>query len=321
MTLSPSLRADLIGRIRALSAPLEPRPTGVEPTLCRLEGIRAVLFDLYGTLFVSAAGDVGTASPDSSPNLLAEALAASGISAGEDAIADYAAGRLVPAILEAQHARRRAGAASPEIDIVAVWRTLFRELADRRMLQAAVGDEQIQTLAVEYECRRNPVWPMPGLRVVLTELRRRGLVLGIVSNAQFYSALVFEALLDADLASLGFRADLCVWSWEHGVGKPSGFLWGRAVERLAERDGMIPAEILAVGNDVRNDIAPAGRQGCRTALFAGDARSLRWGEEGAAERALAASCVITDLLQLGAVLGWADGDGTGAGRQAGGTRQ
>ena len=43
---------DLVQRIRSLARPLAPLPTGVAPRLAPLPGIRAVLFDLYGTLFV-----------------------------------------------------------------------------------------------------------------------------------------------------------------------------------------------------------------------------------------------------------------------------
>ena len=51
-------------------------------------------------------------------------------------------------------------------------------------------------------------------------------------------------------------------------------LYEIAVERLASR-GIPPCEALYVGNDMLNDIMPAARLGFRTALFAGDARSLR----------------------------------------------
>ncbi len=48
-----------------------------------------------------------------------------------------------------------------------------------------------------------------------------------------------------------------------------------------------------VGNDALRDLAPARRAGFQTALFAGDARSLR-----GAEQAGQASAVVTDLRQL-----------------------
>ena len=44
---------------RSQFKPLEPIPTGERSVLADLQGIRAVLFDLYGTLFISASGEVG----------------------------------------------------------------------------------------------------------------------------------------------------------------------------------------------------------------------------------------------------------------------
>ena len=37
---------------------MRPLPTGVVPQMERITGIRAVIFDLYGTLFISQTGDI-----------------------------------------------------------------------------------------------------------------------------------------------------------------------------------------------------------------------------------------------------------------------
>ena len=53
----------LIHIIRDRSRSLLPVPTGVEAKLQYIHGIRSVLFDVYGTLFVSSSGEIGSASP------------------------------------------------------------------------------------------------------------------------------------------------------------------------------------------------------------------------------------------------------------------
>ena len=58
-----------------------------------------------------------------------------------------------------------------------------------------------------------------------------------------------------------------------------------------------------VGNDLLNDIAAAARCGCRTALFAGDTRSLRLRTDNLECARLKPDCVISDLQQLKTVLG------------------
>ncbi len=47
------------GYIRDVSRPLVPKPTGVEPKIALLDGVRAVVFDIYGTLVISDAGEIG----------------------------------------------------------------------------------------------------------------------------------------------------------------------------------------------------------------------------------------------------------------------
>ena len=45
---------------RNLAQSLTPIPSGETPQLQKLEAVRCVLFDLYGTLLVSGSGEVGT---------------------------------------------------------------------------------------------------------------------------------------------------------------------------------------------------------------------------------------------------------------------
>ena len=55
---------------------------------------------------------------------------------------------------------------------------------------------------------------------------------------------------------------------------------------------------LYIGNDMLNDIYPAKMLGFKTALFAGDARSLRLRENHPKCQNLSADMLITDLVQV-----------------------
>jgi len=273
---------DLANRIRTLSSPLEPRTTGTIPSIEPLPGIRAVLFDVYGTLAISASGDIGLAGEQDAQGAFDAALGAAGIRVIEGA---------GPARLEREirafHAERKAaGIEFPEVDILNIWSKVLPEQGD------------LARLAVEYECRVNPVWPMPGLAQVLTDLRRRGLVLGIVSNAQFYTPLMMEGFLGASLADLGFDADCCAWSYRLLEAKPSTRIYEEALAGLKQTYRIEPGEVLYVGNDLRNDIWPASLTGCRTVLFAGDARSLRLREDDPLCAGVVPDRVVTDLRQI-----------------------
>jgi putative hydrolase of the HAD superfamily len=72
-----------------------------------------------------------------------------------------------------------------------------------------------------------------------------------------------------------------------------------AAQKIAEK-GVSPASVLYIGNDMLNDIYPARQTGFKTALFAGDERSLRLRSDDPRCRGLRADLVITDLSQLNA---------------------
>jgi putative hydrolase of the HAD superfamily len=119
----------------------------------------------------------------------------------------------------------------------------------------------------------------------------------VVSNAQFYTPEAFPALVRQTLAELGFAHDLQFYSYQHGRAKPGEALYRLAAASL-QRRGILTERALYVGNDMRNDIAPAARLGFRTALFAGDARSLRRREGDPLCAGVVPDLVVTDLIDL-----------------------
>jgi putative hydrolase of the HAD superfamily len=204
---------------------------------------------------------------------------------------------LVGEIDRRHQASRSLGVEFPEVDIVEVWRTTLVALQARGWTEASPERVDLSALAVEHEMRANAVWPMPHLQETLDGLRRAGLTLGIVSNAQFYTPQIFPALLDRTLEDLGFAPDLLFFSYQHGRAKPGSELYRLAASALQKR-GIPPDRVLYVGNDVRNDILPAAQVGFRTALFAGDARSLRRHADDPNIAGVVPDVVVTELLEV-----------------------
>ncbi len=293
-TREQSDQAALVARIRDLSRPLEPKATELAPRLDRLQGLRAVLFDVYGTLVISASGDIAAGEEPKDAGAFHAALEQAGLASHPLATYSEGPARLAETI-RASHARSRTqGIEYPEVDIVAIWAEVLAKLPD-----APSADKQaLRIAAVEYECRENPVWPMPGAAATLASLRERGLRLGIVSNAQFYTPLMLQALLGATPEALGFLPDICAWSYQHGEAKPATGLYERVLGVLAHSNGIQPSQVLYVGNDRLKDVWPAARLGCRTALFAGDRRSLRLREDDERCRDVEPDLVVTALDQL-----------------------
>lgn len=276
--------------------PLEPIPTDCPPVLRPLLGIRAVLFDLYGTLFVSASGEIGVSRELAREAAFLEALQAVGIAAPPEAGPNV---NLFFDTIEQLHAEGRArGIDYPEVNFAEVWQRVLRELVARRVIEPVGIDLHLcRRLAVEYEARANPVWPMPGVRECLSQLASGGWTLGIVSNAQFYTLALFPALLGSTAESWGFDPALHFCSYQHGFAKPSVELFRRAAQALAAREVRADAT-LYVGNDLLNDVVPACQVGFRTTLFAGDLRSLRLRADDPRVHGATPDLVITHLEQL-----------------------
>ena len=181
---------------------------------------------------------------------------------------------------EAREARRRQGVAWPEVEIREVWTRTLSALLEEGAVSGRPDREALELVAVEYECRSNPVWPAAGLRKSLEGLGR-ACVLGIVSNAQFYTEFLFPALIGRSLRELGFAEELCFWSYRLLEAKPSPLLLTRALEILRLRYGIRAGETLCVGNGLEEDIHPAAEAGCRTALFTGQQSRLEGPEQAA----------------------------------------
>ncbi len=289
MTVSPR---DII---RAHCRPRDPLPTDATPVLRPLAGLRAVLFDVYGTLLISASGELDRA--DSVARAEAVRAAFTAATSARNVPATAAAAALVQTIQEFHDRARAAGIAHPEVEIVDVWKHTIARLIASGLLPPAAQRIDVRRLALEYEVRVNPVWPMPGLDDCLDQLRDRNMQLGLVTNAQFFTPEIFPALLGRTLEELGFHAGLQWYSYRYGRAKPDLWLFEEARAGLSQ-SGVAAAEVLFVGNDVLNDVCPARCVGFRTALFAGDARSFRprLGDPRVAH--VVPDLVITDLSML-----------------------
>jgi putative hydrolase of the HAD superfamily len=264
--------------------PLTPVPTGVEPRLEGMRNFRAMLFDVYGTLLISGSGDIGISREQPvKEDALRDLLRRCHIDRTPDGLSTA-----LHRAIEQEHAKaRRQGIDFPEVDIVRVWQTLL-----------GVGDlYRLKSFILEYELTVNPVYPMPGLTTLLSTCHARCIPMGIISNAQFYTPYVMEWFLRSSMEESGFDPRLIFLSYRFGYAKPSMVMFKRAADELS-RIG-IPAEAaLYVGNDMLNDIRPASAVGFKTALFAGDARSLRSRESDDRCRGRSPDLIVTDLRQL-----------------------
>ena len=268
--------------------PQLPVPTGLKPSGQLSGRLRCVLFDVYGTLFISGSGDISLAARQNRQAAgIDKLLADFNIRRSKEQLrADF-----IEAVRASHAESRKNDIDFPEIQIDRIWMRVLG-IVDRR---------RARDFAALYELCVNPVYPMPGLVRMLAALKQLELRMGIISNAQFFTPLLFKWLLGSSPDQLGFEPDLTFYSYRAGRAKPSAIIFQMALKALAER-GIPAKETLFMGNDMRNDICPAAAAGMQTALFAGDARSLRLRQTDPDCRNLSANLVVTELMQLPALI-------------------
>ncbi len=284
---------------------LEPMTTGVTPKFHYDAGIKAVVFDIYGTLLVSSSGDVDQA--EMTIDNLQRAFDASNI------ILVNHDRRTLQHILHdfkytieiCHREAKKNDIPYPEIDILSIWEIVMLH-ARRKNLIAFNGDANIMRMTCTFEFLSNKVFPMPGMKNIIEFLKQKQLPLGIVSNAQFYTPVLMNYYLGAGVPLeekiRNFDPDLTVFSYRLGRGKPDVGLFKELVPVFEKKYGIKPEEVLFVGNDMLKDIYASNQCGFKTALFAGDRRSLRMRSDDSRVKDLNPDFIITELKQLKGIL-------------------
>lgn len=282
--------------LHSLSA-LEPVPTGMDEKIQTSLDVKAIIFDIYGTLLISASGDIDQAVER---NLFVEkALEVSGISAS----AEFVATAILAYKAEIKKVHRIAHKKSithPEVDVIAIWKQVFANN------DIEANELQVMQYSFMYEVQSNPVYPMPNMVKVLEQLTDQGIPLGIVSNAQYYTLPIMNHFIEDSIQNQEsvtmFDADLCAFSFREHIAKPDLRLYKKVSKSLKEKYGITPDQCLYIGNDMYRDVYPANKLGFKTVLYAGDQRSIRLRKEHKDVIGLVPDYVITELDQIFKIL-------------------
>ena len=176
-----------------------------------------------------------------------------------------------------------------------MWKNVFSRI---KINTESYSETSLFHFAAAFELAVNPVWPMPESSSILSYLHDKKYTMGIVSNAQCYTPLLFPAFSDKNHTELGFQSDLCIWSYLEHRAKPDIKLFLNLLTTLNECYNIKPFEGVYVGNDMLNDVWTASECGMKTILFAGDKRSLRLREDKQQVKNCKPDCIITNLNQI-----------------------
>ncbi|MBN2737201.1 MAG: HAD family hydrolase [Spirochaetales bacterium] len=279
---------------------LEQEKTPINPRINNLGPVKAILWDIYGTLMISASGDIDKAR--FSREVILESLRDCEVSIpsqSEQTVAEEIMA-LFPVQVKEFHQKEKAGGNPyPEVDIIDIWQKTLQPFINKKIFTLPEKPD-FRTLAFRFELGFNRLGPMLGLKKNLESLSRK-IPMGIISNAQFYTPIILNYLLSGECINSAtikyFQPDLCIYSYQYGKAKPGLFLYEKAKEVLGQR-GISAAETLYVGNDMLNDIWPARQVGFKTILYAGDKRSLRLREDRPDIKDLKPDGIITEVGQI-----------------------
>lgn len=287
---------------------LKPIKTGLQPSLLEGKKYKAFIFDIYGTLLISASGDVDEATPTA--DNLNKALHDCNISHIKPQLSECTAKEFIDTahnfIKEKHEDKRQKGNKYPEVIIEEIFKKTLELFYKKQKLSGNISNDIIRKLVFIFELASNKVWPMPNMKDILLKINNLNIPLGIVSNAQFYTPLIVNHFLnntyDITEEIQPFNSNLIEYSYKKQKGKPDTSIFENLLNNLKSKFEIEPEDSVYIGNDMLKDIYTAAACGMDTVLFAGDKRSLRLRENDERCKNVNPTHIITDLSQLEGLL-------------------
>jgi FMN phosphatase YigB (HAD superfamily) len=289
-------------------------PANAKPHLKRLPGVRAVLWNVYGTLLAIPFGDLLFEHPQpfvmdmSLEKTIAEFKMWGSMSRKPGAPSEYM-GYIYKTLLDEQRMAPSPGEKYPEVLAERVWEGVIKKLFQKEYTFDAgfYGslNEYARKVAYFFHASLQGTACYAGTDRALRAVHDAGLAQGLCADGQCFTPVQLQRGLDA--LGGGVRLDdvtpaaLRVVSCDVRGRKPSERLFRHALDQLETKD-IGPGEVLHVGSRIDKDVAPAKKLGLRTALFAGDRASLAATAEQLKDPASKPDVLLTELGQIADVI-------------------
>jgi hypothetical protein len=296
-------------------APPTPEPPNARAHLKHLRGVRAVLWNVYGTLLAIPLGELVFEHP--TPYVMTMALEKTiaefkmwaSMSRKPGAPSEYMA-HIYGSILDEQRMAPSPGEKYPEIVAERVWEGVLKKLfAKEYNFDAGFYgslNEYSKKIAYYFHASMQGTAAYPGADRAMKAVADAGLIQGLCGDGQCFTPVQLQrglSRLDSQ-----FRLDDVIPESQRTLShmvrgrKPSERLFQHALDALAAH-GIEAGEVLHVGSRLARDIEPAKKLGMRTALFAGDRASLDAPKDQVNEKALKPNVLVTELEQIAEVIG------------------
>lgn len=297
-------------------APPSIEPVKARPSVTRLREVKAVLWNVYGTLLaIPPDGELLFEHPN-------DLVMSAAIRKTIDEFKMWGSMTRKPGppekymlhiyneLLTEQRMAPGGGEKFPEIHAEKIWEDVVKRKLKNDYkfdsLQLGSLNEYSKKIAYFLHSSMQSTCCYPTADRSLAHVAAVGKVQGLLANGQCFTAVQLRRGLRAINDSVRF--DLVVperfrfLSVDFHARKPSQRLFRHALEALEER-GIRPAEVLHVGSRIDRDIAPAKKLGMRTALFAGDKTSIAATPEQLKDPATRPDLLLTELAQIEEAVG------------------
>jgi hypothetical protein len=291
--------------------PSEPVPVKATPYLEALPEIQAVTWGAYGTLLLVSDGKLR---PIVSSRLRMEVALEKTIeefhmwhsmSRKPGAPWEYMLHQLENLVDHRKMSGTGHLGEAPEVNLVNVWSRLIDRLRKKEYAwdQKRYGDlaDYSAKVAFFFQSCLQGIRTAPHALAALSHVRETGCRQGVIADGQIFTLVQLLRGLRGDgpvPALTKFLSPGCVsLSYQFGVRQPAETLFRACLASLA-RHNIAPREVLHVASRLKEELLPAKRLGMKTALYAGDQRSLEATPAEINDPHLRPDRILTDLKQI-----------------------
>lgn len=297
-------------------APPKRQRVKAEPHLDPLPGVKAVLWNVYGTLIRIADGELLHATPDAVrmevalDKTIREFNMWYSMTRRPGAPWEYMRSMYSRIVEDMRLVGTNRKGDVPEVNSAAVWRKIIGMLALKEYAydRGQYGDEEEygEKIAYFFHEALQGHEAAPESARTLRLVAQAGLNQGVLADAQCFTVVQLNRDLrqqdpDASITDF-FRPELMTQSYQSGVRKPSMSLFAAAFRGLKTL-GLKPEDVLYVGSRVADDLAVAKSIGFHTAVCAGEKLGLAVTVEELQNPEVCPDRLLTSLTQIRDVLG------------------
>ncbi len=284
--------------------------TKSKPHLKRLTRVKAVTWNVYGTLLSIAGGEFLREHPEkfimdlALDKTIQEFKMWKSMSRKPGHPAEYMR-VMIGKVVDELSLQVDKGERYPEVPVERTWEGIIKKLLQNEYVleTARYGTMEEFSIKIAYFFHRSlqGIGAQRSAAETIQWLKNQRYWQGLLADGQAFTSLQLKKSLHEQNPDCFL--DQCIPPYarvlSHTVKskKPSERLYKEMVARLS-KSGIAPDETLHIGNDLANDLGPARKHGFLTCLYTGDCSSLKASPEMIANKALRPDVMITELSQV-----------------------